>query len=84
MWLVSSADKVHNARAIASDLRSHGLAVFDRFKGGRDGTIWYHETLASVFNRLPGPMTQELIAIVREVRGRADRLVAEMPTMRRP
>ena len=31
--LVSCADKLHNARAICTDLRTGGLAIFDRFKG---------------------------------------------------
>src|SRR6202790_4352965 len=49
--LVSCADKLHNARAIVGDLRTHGLAVFDRFTGGRAGTIWYYASLAKVFAR---------------------------------
>ncbi|MBS0561028.1 MAG: HD domain-containing protein, partial [Proteobacteria bacterium] len=30
--LVSAADKLHNSRAIVSDVRAHGEVVFDRFK----------------------------------------------------
>ena len=37
--LVSACDKLHNARAIAGDLRSVGRDVFRRFKAGRDGTL---------------------------------------------
>ena len=37
--LVSCADKLHNARAICTDLRTHGLAVYELFKGGREGTL---------------------------------------------
>ena len=69
VWLVSCADKVHNARAICSDLRTYGLAVFDRFKGGRDGTLWYYDTLAKAFERLmPGPLAVELAEGVREMK----------------
>src|ERR1700730_4621786 len=32
--LVSCADKLHNARAIVGDLRTHGLAVLERFAEG--------------------------------------------------
>ncbi len=39
--LVSCADKLHNARAIRTDLRTYGLTVYDRFTGGQDGTLWY-------------------------------------------
>jgi (p)ppGpp synthase/HD superfamily hydrolase len=63
--LVSCADKLHNARAIVADLRTHGLAVFDRFTGGLAGTIWYHATLAEVFSRrLPSPLSAELARAV--------------------
>ncbi len=59
--LVSLADKVHNTRAICTDLRMSGHIVFDRFKGGKDGTLWYYETLAGVFARLsPGALADEL------------------------
>ena len=49
--LVSCADKLHNARAIVADLRVMGDALFDRFTGGRDGTLWYYTSLAEVFGR---------------------------------
>ena len=68
--LVSCADKLHNARAICTDLRTHGDAVFDRFKGGRDGTLWYYRTLSETFSRLmPGPLASELGEAVREMAG---------------
>lgn len=46
--LVSACDKLHNARAIAGDLAS-GQDVFARFKGGRDGTLWYYQSLLETF-----------------------------------
>jgi (p)ppGpp synthase/HD superfamily hydrolase len=59
--LVSCADKVHNARAICTDVRTHGRDVFRRFKAGQDGTLWYYRTLADAFQRLmPGPLSDEL------------------------
>lgn len=63
--LVSCADKLHNARAILTDFRTHGSAVFDRFRGGREGTLWYYGALAEAFQRLmPGPMAEELAVTV--------------------
>lgn len=47
--LVSLADKVHNARAICSDLRAHGRKAFERFAGGHDGTLWYYDRLVKAF-----------------------------------
>ncbi len=59
--LVSAADKLHNARSIVSDVRTHGPSVFGRFKTGREGTVWYYTELASLFTRLmPGPLARDL------------------------
>ena len=67
--LVSCADKLHNARAIVADLRVVGTAVFDRFSGGRDGTLWYYETLAEVFARRgPRDLAAELGRVVGTMR----------------
>ena len=49
--LVSCADKLHNARAIVADLRVMGEALFGRFNGGREGTLWYYGALAELFKR---------------------------------
>ena len=66
--LVSACDKLHNARAICTDLRSLGRAVYDRFTGGRDGTLWYYRLLSDEFIRLmPGPLAVELEHAVREM-----------------
>ncbi len=71
---VSCADKLHNARAIVADLRRHGAAVFDRFKGGRDGTLWYYESLAAEFAaRGPAELGAELERTVREMKSLAGR-----------
>jgi (p)ppGpp synthase/HD superfamily hydrolase len=59
--LVSCADKLHNARAIVADLRVMGDALFSRFNGGRDGTLWYYDSLAEVFERRgPKQLAMEL------------------------
>jgi (p)ppGpp synthase/HD superfamily hydrolase len=47
--LVSAADKLNNVRSILSDYRAVGEAVWSRFKGGREGTLWYYRTLRDVF-----------------------------------
>jgi (p)ppGpp synthase/HD superfamily hydrolase len=52
--LVSACDKVHNARAIVADHAEHGAALWQRFSGGRDGTLWYYRELAAIF-RSRGP-----------------------------
>ena len=65
--LVSGADKLHNARAIVSDLQSVGPTVFDRFTAGRDGTLWYYRKLAEIFSRRGAPMAKQLDAVVAEM-----------------
>jgi (p)ppGpp synthase/HD superfamily hydrolase len=49
---VSLCDKLHNARSILSDLRHDGNAVWDRFRGGRIGTLWYYRSLLEVFQEI--------------------------------
>jgi (p)ppGpp synthase/HD superfamily hydrolase len=64
--LVSAADKLHNARSICTDLRTHGLVVYERFKGGREGTLWYYGKLSETFSRLmPGALAVELLEAVK-------------------
>jgi len=59
--LVSLADKLDNAEAILNDYRSIGDDLWDRFTGGREGTIWYYRTVSDIFNEaLPGRLAREL------------------------
>lgn len=51
--LVSASDKVHNARSIVRDLRVHGDAIWGRFGGRRDGTLWYYRELVTAFRANP-------------------------------
>ncbi|MCW2225696.1 (p)ppGpp synthase/HD superfamily hydrolase [Bradyrhizobium japonicum] len=63
--LVSLADKVDNAEAILSDYRQIGEGVWQRFTGGRDGTIWYYRTLSAIFDQaLPSPLARDLSRLV--------------------
>ena len=66
--LVSCADKLHNARAIVSDLLTHGPAMFDRFNAGMEGTLWYYGRLAEAFEQyLPSPLSRDLTLAVAEM-----------------
>lgn len=59
--LVSLADKTHNASAIACDYGVLGEKLWDRFNGGREGTIWYYRALSSIFDEtMPGPLARQL------------------------
>jgi len=49
--LVSAADKLNNVRSILSDYREVGESIWERFKGGREGTLWYYRALLDEFQR---------------------------------
>ncbi|MGK7875797.1 MAG: HD domain-containing protein [Xenococcaceae cyanobacterium] len=42
---VSLADKLHNARSTEADYRKVGKAIWDRFQGGREGTLWFYRSI---------------------------------------
>ncbi|MEN6615781.1 MAG: HD domain-containing protein [Syntrophorhabdus sp.] len=72
--LVSCSDKLHNARTILKDFRVHGEALWERFKGGKDGTLWYYRALSDSFRAVyPTPLSEELERVVAEL----ERLVSE-------
>jgi GTP pyrophosphokinase len=51
--LVSCADKLHNGRSILQDYRQIGEALWSRFRGGKEGTLWYYESLVAAFGKNP-------------------------------
>jgi GTP pyrophosphokinase len=66
--LVSAADKLHNVRSITSDYRRIGEALWARFTGGREGTLWYYRALADSFLKLNrNRLAEELYLAVREL-----------------
>lgn len=66
--LVSAADKLHNARAILTDYRSHGEALWARFNATREDILWYYQGLVKVFRvRGPQALTRELAGVVDEI-----------------
>jgi len=71
--LVSLADKLHNSRAILCDYRQTGDALWERFRGKKEGTLWYYRSLAKAFQKSgPEPLATEFRSVVAEL----DRLVA--------
>ena len=62
VWLVSVADKLHNARSILADYRLHGDPIFDRFTGAKEGTLWYYRALVDAYRRIgfESPLLDEL------------------------
>lgn len=65
--LVSGSDKLHNARAIVSDLQNIGVRVFDRFKSSKEETLWYYQTLADIFKQRNAPTAKALSETVAQM-----------------
>ena len=66
--LVSAADKLNNVRSILSGYREVGESIWDRFNGGREGTLWYYRALLEEFLRgKPSRLIMELELAVREL-----------------
>ena len=78
---VSLADKLHNARAILLDFRTHGDTLWDRFKAGEGESVrWYYRSLYEAFaarrdalGATRAPALEELGRTVAEI----DRLAAQ-------
>jgi len=66
--LVSAADKLHNTQAIRHNLREEGDEVWSRFKGGKEGALWYYRSLVTAF-RAHGDsaLIDELDRVVSEI-----------------
>jgi GTP pyrophosphokinase len=78
--LVSASDKLHNARALLADHREHGTKLWERFTGGREGTLWYYRRLVDAFQQAPPSgdgkrLVEELDRVVREL----ERLASQDP-----
>jgi GTP pyrophosphokinase len=76
VFLVSLADKVHNLRSILEDYRRIGDALWERFTGNREGTLWYYKALLDIYEDEAPPRCAELI---KEMRRIYDQVLAEAP-----
>ena len=52
--LVVSADKLHNARSLLAAYRETGEAIWEQFRGGRQGTLWYYRAAADAIRAAGG------------------------------
>ena len=66
---VSLADKVYNASTTLRDIRKEGDKGWDRFNGGKEGTLWYYGQLIIAFKQVGSNyLLQELERIIKELR----------------
>lgn len=65
--LISAADKLDNVRSLLSAYRQAGDAVWERFRGGKDGTLWYFRSVCRILEQTgPQSLTDELSRAVEE------------------
>jgi (p)ppGpp synthase/HD superfamily hydrolase len=66
---LKAADAIHNMRTTAIDLRTHGPALWERFKRGPAQTLWYYrEILVAVRAQLSDhPIVAELAGAVADL-----------------
>lgn len=70
--LVSACDKLANLQAILLDLTEVGEAVWGRFTGKKDGSLWYYGALVEAFaGRVPASLERALRRDLAEVLARA-------------
>jgi (p)ppGpp synthase/HD superfamily hydrolase len=63
--LAAACDKLHNARSILADYRTHGEELWQRFGAGRE-SLWYYGAMLEVFTpaRIPAALHRELKATI--------------------
>jgi (p)ppGpp synthase/HD superfamily hydrolase len=66
--LVSASDKLHNVRSALMAYRHDGEELWTRFKGGKQGTLWYYRALVNAFNgKRVRPVVKELDRVLTEL-----------------
>ena len=69
--LVTVADKLYNGRMTLDDLRYQREKVWEKFKGGKEGTLWYYkEMTAAIWKRCAdfGLQAYWVLRLVEELR----------------
>jgi (p)ppGpp synthase/HD superfamily hydrolase len=61
VYLVSAADKLHNARATLADVRADGASVWARFNAGRNATLENYKALIAVYRQGPPDVRRDRI-----------------------
>jgi hypothetical protein len=59
---------LHNLRSIYSDYQQHGEKIWESFRGGKEGSLWYYHELVQAFEKHgKTPMLTELDKVLREL-----------------
>ncbi len=65
--LVSASDKLHNARSLLLDYRIHGDDIWAKFKGGKDGTLWYYRELVKTLRDADDGENRRIVELIAEL-----------------
>ncbi|HVU70427.1 MAG TPA: HD domain-containing protein [Ktedonobacteraceae bacterium] len=81
--LVSAADKLHNLRSLLTDYRLVHEELWQRFKTGKQGTLWYYRSLVEVYQTCyPSPLTDEVTRTFEELEALVAVSDTSKPTLR--
>ena len=70
--LVVAADKLHNVRSMLMDHKRLGGRLWQRFQGGREGTLWYYRAVTEALREIEEPaLVEELDRAVTELESAA-------------
>jgi (p)ppGpp synthase/HD superfamily hydrolase len=62
---VALADKLHNARSTVADWEREGEKVWQKFKGGKEGTLWFYRSFLEIYQQKGSNfLTQELTRLI--------------------
>jgi (p)ppGpp synthase/HD superfamily hydrolase len=65
---ISLADKLHNARSILADMQQDSGMDWERFKGGKEGSLWYYRSLVEIFGEhQDGYLQKEFASVVEQI-----------------
>jgi (p)ppGpp synthase/HD superfamily hydrolase len=68
--LVYAADKLANARSMYKDYLTMGEDLWTRFKGGREGTLWYFREVLQVLRKnSTNSIFAELESVIKQLEG---------------
>ncbi|WP_447972034.1 HD domain-containing protein [Nitrospira sp. Kam-Ns4a] len=76
--LVSAADKLHNARAIVTDLRRDGRGVWSRFRAGPSDQLWYFRGLIQALRHGLAEQDREAVKRLEQLIEELERAVADL------
>ncbi len=73
--LIAACDKLDNVRSLIAGYRQLGESLWERFRGGRDGTLWYHRRVVEILKEHGNhPLVADLDRAVAELEKFAQKL----------